>query len=396
MSEPLRIYAGPSRYVQGRGAFSQIGKEIGAIGRRGRALIVVSKSAEAASRHLWEKSLAEEGIEFTLYRFGGECTEAEIEKILSFSKNANSDYFIAIGGGKVLDAARAAAELLEQDSVVCPSIASTDAPCIALSVIYSEEGEMLEFRLHKKHPILVLVDTEVIVKAPKRFLVAGMGDALATYYEARACKRSSSLNLRGGVATEAGLAIAKLCRDILLSDGVDVVAAMNGQTITPAFERIIEANTLLSGLGVELCHVAGAHAIHNGLTRLKETHCCYHGEKVAFGLLVQLLLEGEDVEIERLLQFYRQVGLPSTFEQLGLKKVTESMLLKVAERSLIEGETMSHEPFVATPRAIVDALRHADSLGKKWASSPIFPPKISAGKGGKGCLDNRPDLLKSL
>ncbi len=224
---------------------------------------------------------------------------------------------------------------------------------------------MQGFRMHRKNPILVLVDSDVIAKAPKRFLIAGMGDAIATYYEARTSKSTHSLNPRGGVQTETGIAIAKLCRDILLTDGIDVAASYETQGITPAFERVVEANVLLSGMGVELCHVAGAHAIHNGLTQLKETHCCYHGEKVAFGLITQLVLEGEDFsEIHRLLQFYKQVGLPSTFKQLGLKDPTKEMLLKVANRANIEGETMSHEPFPVSSNMIIDAMRYADSLGR--------------------------------
>ncbi len=363
----MRIYAGPSRYVQGRGAFSIIGREIKAVGLEGKAFILVSKTAEKATRSLWEKSLQEENIEFIVSSFNGECSETEIKKVTKEAQVAKIDYFIAIGGGKTLDTARAAAETLRMETVVCPSIASTDAPCIGLSVIYTDAGEMQEFRLHRKNPILVLVDSDVIAKAPKRFLISGMGDALSTYYEARACKKTGSLNLKGGLITEAGIAIAKLCKDILLADGVDVASTYETQGITPAFERIIEANTLLSGMGVELCHVACAHAIHNGLTQLKETHTCHHGEKVAFGLITQLILEGEDFEeIHRLLNFYKQVGLPLTFAQLGMKNPTKEMLFKVAERSMIDGETMSHEPFIATTDMIIDAMRYADSLGQKY------------------------------
>lgn len=363
--EILRVYAGPSRYVQGRGAFSRIGKEIQALGVQGKAFIVASKSAEQVSRSLWEPSLKEAEIDFSVCLFGGECSDAEIERIKTLAELSRADFFIAIGGGKVLDAARAAAEILCMETIVCPSIASTDAPCIALSVIYSEEGEMERFCLHRKNPILVLVDTEVIARAPKRFLISGMGDALATYYEARTCKNTYAVNPRGGLQTEAGLALARLCRDILLEDGVEVASSYEIQGITPAFERIVEANVLLSGMGVELCHVAGAHAIHNGLTKLKETRSCYHGEKVAFGLITQLVLEGEKFEeIHRLLRFYKEVGLPSTFTQLGISDASEQRLLEVAHRATKKGETMAHEPFPISPKDVVDAMRFADSLGQ--------------------------------
>lgn len=363
---PVRIYAGPSRYVQGRGALLMLGDQIKSFGIEGKALIVVSKTADKATRPLWEKSLKDAGLPYSVYIFGGECSDVEIAKIKKECEAAKADYLIAIGGGKDLDAARAAAEQLKLETIICPSIASTDAPCIAFSVIYKESGEMQEFRALRKNPLLVLVDTDVIVKAPKRFLVAGMGDALSTYYEAKAAKTSCTLTPKGGLQTEAGLVLAKLCRDILLADGAHVVANYDSGAITPAFERVVEANVLLSGMGVELCHVAGAHAIHNGLTQLKETHHCYHGEKVAFGIITQLILEGDNFEeIDELLKLYHQIGLPSTFKELGIENPTDEMLFTVAERALLPQETMSHEPFIITAQDIVDAMRFADSLGQQ-------------------------------
>ncbi|MCH9611807.1 MAG: Glycerol dehydrogenase [Chlamydiia bacterium] len=361
----LKVYAGPSRYVQGPGAFSQLGQEIIGIGLKGKALVIASPHAEKVSRPMWEPSMQKAGIEFCFLPFSGECTLTQISKVTQEVEKAGADYIVAIGGGKTLDTARAAAEELHLETVICPSIASTDAPCIALSVIYTDEGEMTEFRLHRKNPILVLVDSTVIANAPKRFLVAGMGDALSTYYEARASKATHSLNPRGGHITECGLAISKLCRDILLEDGVEVASTFENTGVSEPFERIVEANTLLSGMGVELCHVAGAHAIHNGLTQLKETHAYYHGEKVAFGLISQLVLEHEKPdEINRLLAFYNQVGLPSTFAQLGLSNPSDDDLFKVAHRSMQKGETMCHEPVQIEPKIIVEAMKEANRLGQ--------------------------------
>lgn len=363
--EPMRIYASPARYVQGAGAFAHLGKEINTLGLQGKAFILATQVSGESARAVWEKSLREAGIEFTYYPFEGECSDKHIRLVQKEIQSAGASYVIAMGGGKTLDIARAAAEVLRLETVVCPTIAATDAPCIALSVVYTDAGEMQELRSHRKNPLLVLVDSQVIARAPKRFLVAGMGDALATYYEARASRATYALNPRGGLMTEAGFLLATLCRDILLADGPDVIAAYDTHAVTPAFERIVEANILLSGLGVELCNVAGAHALHNGLTQWKEVHGCYHGEKVAFGLITQLILEGEDFqEIHRLLAFYKQVGLPCTFQQLGVENPSDEKLLQAATRALIPGESMASEPCPLTPKKIIDAMRYADSLGR--------------------------------
>ena len=197
------------------------------------------------------------------------------------------------GGGKVLDAARAAAADLNLPVVNCPTVASSDAPCSALSVIYSDDGVVQGSRFYRKNADLVLVDTQVIAQSPPRLLVAGMGDALATWFEAKTCVDGGVKNLRGGLSTQSALALAKLCYRTLLADGADALRSVQTQVVTPALERLVEANTLLSGIGFESSGLAAAHAIHNGLTTAKATHAYLHGEKVAFGLLTQLVLEGQ-------------------------------------------------------------------------------------------------------
>ena len=140
--------------------------------------------------------------------------------------------------------------------------------------------------------------------------------------------------------------------------------------MSPALERLVEANTLLSGLGFESSGLAAAHAVHNGLTAAPGTHPYFHGEKVAFGALVQLVLEGEGREtIEQVLGFSTEVGLPITLEDIGLGELPAPMLAKIAERSTAEGETIHNEPFEVRPEMVGDAIRAADALGRDWKLS---------------------------
>ena len=227
---------------------------------------------------------------------------------------------VGAGGGKVLDTARAAAADLDLPVVNCPTVASSDAPCSALSVIYTDEGVFQEYRFYRKNPDLVLVDTQVIAQAPPRLLVAGMGDALATWFEARTCVAGHVKNMRGGGSTRSAAALAELCYGTLLEDGAAALRAVETQVVTPALERLVEANTLLSGLGFESSGLAAAHAVHNGLTVAPGTHAYLHGEKVAFGLLVQLVLEGSAPRrrSSRCCGFSTEVGLPITLAEIGL------------------------------------------------------------------------------
>src|SRR6516162_1428345 len=262
----LTVFCSPSRYTQGRNATLSLGKEMVTLGLASPALIVAGKTAIAVLSDTWRLSLEEAGFAYQIYRFGGECSVAEIECVKREAHTLGARVIIGAGGGKVLDTARAAAADLDLPVVNCPTVASSDAPCSALSVIYTEEGVFHEYRFYRKNPDLVLVDTQVIAQGPPRLLVAGMGDALATWFEARTCVAGHVKNMRGGASTQSALALAELCYGTLLENGAEALRAVQTQVVTPALERLVEANTLLSGLGFESSGLAAAHAVHNSLT----------------------------------------------------------------------------------------------------------------------------------
>jgi glycerol dehydrogenase len=172
-------------------------------------------------------------------------------------------------------------------------------------------------------------------------------------------------NQLGGATTITAAALAKLCCDTLLNDGPAALHAVKNQAVTPALERLVEANTLLSGLGFESGGLAVAHSLHNGLTMVPETHAYMHGEKVAFGLLVQLVIEGRNQDLSEVLNFCAQVGLPTTLKAVGIRETTPDLLMKIAQRTIAPGETAHNEPFAVTAEMIADGIRTADSLGQR-------------------------------
>jgi glycerol dehydrogenase len=364
----LATFCSPSRYTQGQDATAALGREMETLGLGGPAVIVASTSARALCSETWGSALGDVGIAFALQPFGGECSLAEIGRVVARARQERARVVIGAGGGKVLDTARAAAAELSLPVVCCPTVASSDAPCSALSVIYTEAGTVQELRIYGKNPELVLVDTAVIAQAPPRLLAAGMGDALATQFEARTCVRAHVKNMRGGASTLSALALAELCYRTLLEDGQAALQAVRERAVTPALERIVEANTLLSGLGFESSGLAAAHAVHNGLTVMPATRAFWHGEKVAFGALVQLVLEGQPRDLVcEVLEFCATVELPVTLAALGLADLSDEDLTRVATRATALGETIHNEPFPVTPDLVADAIRAADALGRAHA-----------------------------
>ncbi|MFZ4733121.1 MAG: glycerol dehydrogenase [Pirellulales bacterium] len=364
-----RIFCAPARYVQGEGATARLAAEMAVLGLTGPVLVAVGGSAVAALAPVWAEAFAAAGWQHRVRTFGGECTAAEIESLAAEARDLGARVIVGAGGGKCLDAARAAAAALGLPFVSCPTVASTDAPTSALSVVYTPAGVAESYRIHGRNPDLVLVDSGVIVRAPVRYLVAGMGDALSTWYEGRAAAAAGRPNMRGGAATEGALALARVCRDTVLADGAAALADARAGRVTPAVERIIEANTLLSGLGFESAGLAAAHAVHNGLTVLPGTHAALHGEKVAFGTLVQLVLDGApEEEFAVLVRFCRTVGLPVTLAELGLPAATGADIDAIATRAVQPGETIHNLPRPVTAAIVAEAIR--ETLRRVAAIAP--------------------------
>ncbi len=358
-----KIIISPGKYIQGNGELNRIKSHVSHLGES--FYIIISKSG---LERFGETIKASFGSDANLHfiEFNGECSKVEINRLRDELKEKNADVVIGIGGGKIHDTAKAVAYYEKVPVVIVPTIASTDAPCSALSVLYTEDGAFDEYLMLPKNPDVVLIDIEAVSNAPVRLIVAGMGDALATKFEARACLRSGSSTMAGGLPTDAAIALANLCYDTLLSEGLKAKLAVENKVVTKSVEKIIEANTLLSGIGFESGGLGAAHAIHNGLTVIEEAHDLYHGEKVAFGVLVQLVLEHSPIEeLREVINFCKEVGLPTTLAGLNIKKVSNEKLMEVANLSCAEGETIHNMPFKVTAKDVYAAILTADALGRE-------------------------------
>lgn len=359
------VIGSPSRYVQGRGELAHLYEHCEKYGKD--LFVLVSASGKKRVEAKIAQSVEGTGAKVVYETFNGECSQKEIDRVVEAFKASGCSVVVGIGGGKIHDTAKAAAYYAGAPVVIVPTIASTDAPCSALSVIYTDEGVFDRYLFLPANPTVVLVDTDIVAAAPARLLVSGMGDALATYFEARACQASGASNCVGGKVTLAAMSLARLCYETLLADGLKAKLAVERHVCTTAVENVIEANTYLSGVGFESGGLAGAHAIHNGLTAIPETHSLYHGEKVAFGTLVQLVLENAPLEeLEEVLEFCTEVGLPTTLADLGVENPTQEQLMEVAKLACADADTLHNMPFPVDADSVYAAILAADELGKYY------------------------------
>ena len=356
----------PGLYLQGANILRELYKYVGEFGKK--ALIILSPSG--MQRH-GEALLSGLKTSDFLCRFEetkAECCRAEIDRIAAEARADLPDMVIGVGGGKILDIAKAAAHTLHLPCVIIPTVASTDAPCSSMSVLYTPDGVFEGYSFLDRGPDVVLVDTDIIMHTPASLFSAGMGDAMSTYFEARAVNRSGSPNQIRMRPTAAAYALGKCCHEILLEYGEAALNCIKNQEPGMALERVVEANTYLSGVGFESGGVAAAHALSKGMTAVPALHKKAHGEAVAFCTLVQLCLEHADnAELNELLSFLHMASLPTTFADLTSEPVSEAEWMAAAEFTCRPGMTIHKMPFEVTPQMLLEAIYRADEIGRAGA-----------------------------
>lgn len=254
------------------------------------------------------------------HTFGGECTAAEVQRIVDRCRIHGCNLIVGAGGGKSIDAAKAAQIALGCRVFIVPTVASTDAPTSRVAVIYTDDHRLEEVRHMRTNPDVVLVDSALLVKAPRRYFVSGLGDALSKKFEVAQCVAAGGLNFYGGRQSGLATLIADRCFDTLMADTEAALQAIETGQTNAAFERTLEATILLSGLAFENGGLSIAHSLTRGLSAVPAIQGCLHGEEVAFGLLVQLQLESDAMQpvLRQLLPYYRLAGLPTSLQALGV------------------------------------------------------------------------------
>jgi len=358
----MKILGTPQRYIQGAGALQEMGSVLREFGRK--PMFVADAVVMKIVRPRIEEILRNEQLEGVFTEFRGECSHGEIERLAEICRKEACDIGVGLGGGKTSDSTKGIKLRLGLPLIIAPTIASNDSPTSRIIPIYSETGHLVDVQILPTNPDVVLVDTGIIAKAPFRFLAAGMGDALATKFEAEQCHRSGGLNFFKGRACQATLALSDACYRMIRGHGLAAKKAIEDGIVNDDVEQVVEANILLSGVGFESGGLAAAHALNHGLTLVQEPHKCLHGENVAFGLLVQFVLEGRSEEFfEDILEFYKAIGLPTTLKQIGLPHITESQMDILLERVCRQGSYIYNMNVAIDQPKIREGIMRADELG---------------------------------
>ncbi|MDP4097074.1 iron-containing alcohol dehydrogenase family protein [Paenibacillus sp. P96] len=337
------------------------------------AFVVTGQKALNAVGHAFFESLKQAGIAHTIASFGGKVTIAEIEVYTAQASAQQADVIIGVGGGKALDLAKAVGGKLRLPVIAVPTIAATCASWAAVSILYDDLGRSSEYLMNERSPALVLVDTRVIASAPKRYLASGIGDTIVKWYEIAVNLSEESGELDIQIAGQT----AKLALDRLRSHALAAYETAGSGKVTPALTETINDIIVLAGLAGTVQgskpRAAIAHAIHNSLTFVHQTSDTLHGEKVAFGLLAQTVLEGRaGDEIDELAVWLHSFGLPITLRGLGITGDSASITLEIAKRVQLREDATTGLAFAVNEASLAEAIQQADQWGQRIQQESVY------------------------
>ncbi|CDI12314.1 glycerol dehydrogenase [Agrobacterium pusense] len=323
------IFGAPRRYIQGPGVLAAIGKELAGFGTS--AILLADDNVNKIVGKAITDSAKQAGVTVTDLRFGGEITYAEIERLVGEASGAKFDVVIAAGGGKTIDTGKLVSKALKSAFVSVPTVASNDSPTSHIAVVYDRDHKLVGVEQNRSNPDLVLVDTAIIAKAPLKLLSAGVGDALVKRFEVEQCVGAKGNNVFGAGSPRSALALAHACYDTVRDHTVAAYQSLERGEPDEHLEALVEACVLMSGLAFESGGLSVSHGMTRGLSAVPGVANALHGHQVAYGLLVQLVLEGRDDEfMADMYNFYREARLPLKLADLGLEDRSNSVVDTIA------------------------------------------------------------------
>lgn len=350
------LQVAPANIIKGENSLINSGKFIANFGKH--PLIVGGKKTLKLIENYLNPICEEYKLNPSYESYSPDCSESSLKQLEKAVKSHQGDFIIGVGGGKALDTAKLLAYNCHLPVITIPTSGATCAAWTALSNIYSESGAFQYDVSLKNCPNLLILDYSLIATAPSHTLIAGIGDAIAKWYEASISSGDSTATL-----TIAAVQQARVLRDILLQKSE--IALKN--PLSEEWKEVVDATVLLAGvsggLGGANCRTVAAHAVHNALTSIPDIHHQLHGAKVAYGILVQLRLEEivmnnqlATTARQQLIKFYRNIDLPCTLEDLGLDNITLAQLRQCAQLACQPSSDIHRLPFAVTPEQLLASM----------------------------------------
>lgn len=349
------VRPGPNRYITGEGVLFDLPEYLNDFDQV--AVITGDQSFDVF------KTYYPHPFDYPVYRYDGSSSYENAQELADKIKHA--DVLLAIGGGRVADTAKITAERMEAELIVIPTLVCNCAPFTPVIVAYYPDHTICKIDYAKKGAYMTIVDTRFLLATPVDYFIAGIADTLAKYYEMEAIVRTMAEEDKTALV-RLGFQSAKLIKELLIADAIQAVTDLEAGRLTPAFARITDAIIALAGevggFAVEFGRTSGAHALHDGLSYLSETHSVLHGNKVAYCIWVQLAYTNDFAVIEELRPFYEALHLPMKLKDLHVTRVDRAYFAPVLTYAVKEEETFVLIDPMITPEKVFRAIEAVEAL----------------------------------
>lgn len=361
MPENIVVRTGPQEYICQEGILDVLPKKLEERKYQRVTILHGSTSWEKVQKYL--SPLFQSDIDYQTVLFNGECSYDEVKRVQDIAEEYGSDAIIGIGGGKIMDTAKYVANNIPHAfAVLLPTLASNCAPWTPLSVMYTPKGEYIGYDFFTQQVSLLLIEPRLIIDSPVNYFIAGIGDTLAKWYESDAIL---SLPENKTAPLLMARAAAQSCKDIIETYAIKAVEDAKEQSLTEDYIKVVETiiltSGLVGGLGDALARTTGAHGIHDGLTIYPEVHDFLHGEKVAYGVLVQLALDQKFQELPIVRSLFEQLHLPVCLRDLGLKP-SEKLYLELAQSTIDHFPNIFNLPYPISPEIVAQSIAQVENF----------------------------------
>ncbi len=298
--------------------------------------------------------------------YGGEASYENVAALMENPEIQAADMLFAIGGGKATDTTKALAAKLGKPVFTIPTIASNCSACTSVSIMYNPDGSFKEPFFFAKPPVHAFIQTSVIAKTPCCYMWAGIGDTYAKYFEATVSSRGEDLPHY----TALGVGMSRMCYEPLIRYGQKALRDQKAGKVSPEFEQTVLAiivTTAVVSILVTTEHIIDyntglGHAVYYALTsfpRIEEGHL--HGELVAFGILILLLIDGQEEEFDKVYAFNKSIGLPTCIADV---EITKDDLPAVIHQTAMMKD-IEHNPYPITEEMLSKAFDELEEYGKQ-------------------------------
>lgn len=322
------IKFGAGRYRQERGILEVCGEEIRRFGKK--AYVIAGEKAWNAVKDRILPGFQRAGLSYVLEIYHGQCSYESAKEMSYQCKLAGCDEVVGIGGGLIMDFAKAVGEYAEVGVVNIPTSIATCAAFTTMSVMYTQEGAKVDCWRFEHEVDAVLVDLDVIAACPTRYAAAGILDAMAKKIEIQNGKPKMYLS-ENKIDLFTAYKMAEYTYDVLVQYGLQAMEDIKEHRVTKAVEDITFINIAVTGVLANITksfsQSALGHTLYDGVRTLftKEGSQALHGEIVAVALFTQLYYNKLSKDKEDLKAFMKKMGMPVSLKELGIEETQENL-----------------------------------------------------------------------